>query len=99
MELKGDGNREKEWTPHVETGRCVFYWIAYEFRQGVWVDHYTLQPTNYFNWGSFGAPANTTLPGSCVFGEANNASEVAGKTLMYVVRGTDWVTFGHARQR
>jgi len=26
-------------------------------------------------------------------------SEVAGKTLMYVVRGTDWVTFGHARQR
>ena len=44
------------------------------------MDHYTLQPTNYFNWGSFGAPANTTLPGSCVFGEANNASEVAGKT-------------------
>ena len=80
LELKGDDNREKEWTPHVETGRCVFYWIAYEFRQGVWVDHYTQEPTNYFNWGSFGAPANTTLPGSCVFGEANNASKVAGKT-------------------
>merc|ERR1712240_91791 len=26
-------------------------------------------------------------------------SEVSGKTLMYVVRGTDWVKFGHPRQR
>lgn len=26
-------------------------------------------------------------------------SEISGKTLMYVVRGTDWVTFGHPRQR
>merc|ERR1719228_617314 len=26
-------------------------------------------------------------------------SEIAGKTVMYVVRGTDWVQFGHPRQR
>ena len=26
-------------------------------------------------------------------------SEISGKTLMYVVRGTDWVQFGHPRKR
>jgi chaperone BCS1 len=26
-------------------------------------------------------------------------SEISGKTVMYVVRGTDWVRFGHPRQR
>ena len=44
-------------------------------------DHYTRHPSNYTNWGSFGGEeSNYSPPGSCIWGEALNASEIAGKT-------------------
>ena len=95
MELKANDEGEKEWTSHPETGRCGFYWIAYEYGgEGVWVNHYTRQPTNYFNWGSFGAPEESpwTKPGACMFGEATNASDIPGKT--HHGGGGQWTAMG-----
>ena len=95
MELKANDEGEKEWTAHAETGRCPFYWIAYEYGgEGVWVNHYTRQPTNYFNWGTFGAPEESpwTKPGACMFGEAGNKSEIPGKT--HHGGGGQWTAMG-----
>ena len=93
MEFKANDEGEKEWTK--ETGRCGFYWIAYEYGgEGVWVNHYTRQPTNYFNWGTFGAPEESpwTKPGACMFGEATNASDIPGKT--HHGGGGQWTAMG-----
>ena len=70
MELKVDDKGKEHWAPHPGIGRCVFYWVAYQtVADSVWVDHYTQQPANYFNWYDLGKPDNNTLPGCCVYGE------------------------------
>ena len=82
IELKANDKGEKEWTTYAGIAECANCWIAYRYvEQGVWVDHYTRHPSNYTNWGSFdGEESNYSPPGSCIWGEALNASEIAGKT-------------------
>ena len=82
IELKANDKGEKEWTTYAGIAECANCWIAYRYvEQGVWVDHYTRHPSNYTNWGSFdGEESNYSPPGSCIWGETLNASEIAGKT-------------------
>ena len=56
MELKPDDNGEKSWKPHPGTGRCYYFWLPYELSDGIWLDHYTRQPIDYFHWGGMEVP-------------------------------------------
>ena len=80
MELKTDDKGVKRWTTHPGNDRCYFFWLPLELRNKTWLDHYTSKPIDYFHWGdNVGVPEDNP-PGSCVWGEAANASEIAGKT-------------------
>ena len=79
MELKPDDNGEKSWKPHPGTGRCYYFWLPYELSDGIWLDHYTRQPIDYFHWGNMEVPKDAAN-GTCVWGEAANLTEIAGKS-------------------
>ena len=80
MQLKTDDKGVKRWTTHPGNDRCYFFWLPLELRNKTWLDHYTSKPIDYFHWGdNVGVPEDNP-PGSCVWGEASNASDIAGKT-------------------
>ena len=79
MELKSDDNGEKSWKPHSATGRCYYFWLPYELSDGIWLDHYTRQPIDYFHWGDMEVPKDAEN-GTCVWGEAANLTDIAGKS-------------------